>query len=243
MSSFVKYKIREVAKDFDMPTKSVMNMVTEHFEAPKSSAQVLSDDQLNLVFDLITRENQIDSVEEVFAARMQQTQDNPDLLVVEDAPAKKEQPKAENKPQQPQKNQPAANGGKRPQQGGQNNQQPRQPGGQNRPQQPQNASAQNNNNNNNNNAQSGQQPKRKKERRVVDTSRVTVNADRFDDRVDELVLRAFTSGVVARPLEPRCSRTIGLAFPKTANSVVSQTMLCYFEDWTGKMAAGETKRP
>ena len=187
MSSFVKYKIREVAKDFDMPTKSVMNMVTEHFEAPKSSAQVLSDDQLNLVFDLITKENQIDSIEEVFAARMQQTQDNPDLLVVDDAPAKKEQPKAENKPQQPQKNQPVANGGKRPQQGGQNNQQPRQPGGQNRPQQPQNASAQNNNNNNNNNAQSGQQPKRKKERRVVDTSRVTVNADRFDDRVDELV--------------------------------------------------------
>lgn len=59
----------------------------------------------------------------------------------------------------------------------------------------------------------------------------------------ELVLRAFTSGVVARPLEPRCSRTIGLAFPKTANSVVSQTMLCYFKDWTGKMAAGETKHP
>ncbi len=56
----------------------------------------------------------------------------------------------------------------------------------------------------------------------------------------ELVLRAFTSGVVARPLEPRCSRTIGLAFPKTANSVVSQTMLRYFEDWTGKMAAGKT---
>ena len=185
MSSFVKYKIREVAKDFDMPTKSVMNMVTEHFEAPKSSAQVLSDDQLNLVFDLITKENQIDSIEEVFAARMQQTQDNPDLLVVDDAPAKKEQPKAEAKPQQPQKNQPAGN--KRPQ-GGQNNQQPRQPSGQSRPQQPQNAQAQNNNNNNaNNNTQSTQTPKRKKERRVVDTSRVTVNADRFDDRVEELV--------------------------------------------------------
>ena len=56
----------------------------------------------------------------------------------------------------------------------------------------------------------------------------------------ELVLRSFTSGVVARPLEPRCSRTIGLAFPKPANSVVSQTMLRYFEDWTGKMAADES---
>lgn len=58
----------------------------------------------------------------------------------------------------------------------------------------------------------------------------------------ELVLRALPSGVVARPLEPRCSRTIGLAFPKTANSVVPQTMLRYFEDWTGEMAVGETKR-
>ena len=59
----------------------------------------------------------------------------------------------------------------------------------------------------------------------------------------ELVLRALPSGVVARPLEPRCSRTIGLAFCKTANSVVPQTMLRYFEDWTGEMAVGETKRP
>ena len=53
MSSFVKYKIREVAKDFDMPAKNVVNMVTEHFEAPKSIAQVLSDDQLNFVFCLL----------------------------------------------------------------------------------------------------------------------------------------------------------------------------------------------
>ena len=186
MSSFVKYKIREVAKDFDMPAKNVVNMVTEHFEAPKSSAQVLSDDQLNLVFDLITRENQIESIEEVFAARLQQTQDNPDLLVVDDAPAKKEQPKSEAKPQQVQKTQPAGNGNKRPQQNGQNGQQNRPQGGQNRSQQSQ-QNVQDNQNNQNAQPQNAQQPKRKKERRVVDTSRVTVNADRFDDRVDALV--------------------------------------------------------
>lgn len=183
MSSFVKYKIREVAKDFDMPAKNVVNMVTEHFEAPKSSAQVLSDDQLNLVFDLITRENQIESIEEVFVARLQQTQDNPDLLVVDDAPDKKEQTKSEAKPQQVQKTQPAGNGNKRPQQNGQQN---RPQGGQNRPQQFQ-QNAQDNQNNQNAQPQNAQQPKRKKERRVVDTSRVTVNADRFDDRVDALV--------------------------------------------------------
>ena len=191
MSSFVKYKIREVAKDFDMPAKSIVNMVTEHFEAPKSSAQVLSDDQLNLVFDLITKENQIESIEEVFAARLQQPQqDDPDLLVVDDAPGKKEQPKAA-APAKPQSNQTKpqnAAGNKRPQQGGNGQPRPQNQNGQNNNQtrpQPQQAPAQNAGGQN---AQpQNQQPKRKKERRVVDTSRVTVNADRFDDRVDALV--------------------------------------------------------
>ena len=189
MSSFVKYKIREVAKDFDMPAKSIVNMVTEHFEAPKSSAQVLSDDQLNLLFDLITKENQIDSIEEVFAARLQQPQqDDPDLLVVDDAPGKKEQPKAA-APAKAQNGQPKpqnAAGNKRPQQGGNGQTRPQNQNGQNNNQsKPQQAPAQNAGGQN---AQpQAQQPKRKKERRVVDTSRVTVNADRFDDRVDALV--------------------------------------------------------
>lgn len=47
----------------------------------------------------------------------------------------------------------------------------------------------------------------------------------------ELVLQAFgpESGVVARPLSPACHRTLGLAFSKTSNSVVSQTMLTYLQ--------------
>ena len=192
MSSLVKYKIRDVAKDFDMPAKTVVNMVTEHFEAPKSSAQVLTDDQLNLIFDLITRDNQVGSIEEVFAVQFQKTavQDDPDLLVVEDdAPAEKT---AERKPQL-QKNAGKPQNAAKAQQQNQNNKRPQQNGnGQRNPQnqnRPQNA--QNNNNNQTQQASqqqaAPQQPKRKKERRVVDTSRVTVNADRFDDRVDDLV--------------------------------------------------------
>jgi translation initiation factor IF-2 len=196
MSSFVKYKIREVAKDFDMPAKAVVNLVTEHFEAPKSSAQVLTDEQLNLVFDCITRDNQISSIEEVFAVRAKQ-EDDPELLVVEDTADKKPaKPQNQNQPQaqnqnQNQNRQQGRNDGKRPQ--SQQSQRPQQGGNRqgqngNRPQnqpQAQNQQAQNQQ------AQSqqaqNQQPKRKKERRVVDTSRVTVNADRFDDRVDALV--------------------------------------------------------
>lgn len=44
----------------------------------------------------------------------------------------------------------------------------------------------------------------------------------------ELVMQAFgCPGVVSRPLEPACCRTLGLAFSKTASSVVSQTLLEY----------------
>ena len=44
----------------------------------------------------------------------------------------------------------------------------------------------------------------------------------------ELVMQAFgCPGVVSRPLEPTCCRTLGLAFSKTASSVVSRTLLEY----------------
>ncbi len=187
MSSFVKYKIREVAKDFDLPPKTVVGLVGEYFEAPKSSAQVLTDEQLNVVFDRITRDHQIDSIEEVFAAAKPAQPDEPELLVVEDAPAQPEA-KPQARPQggqQPQGNrlQGGAQATTRPQTGSRQNtgrpqQGARPQGGQQgaRPGQPA-ASA----------GAQDQQPKRKKERRVVDTSRVVVNAERFDDRVDALV--------------------------------------------------------
>ena len=46
----------------------------------------------------------------------------------------------------------------------------------------------------------------------------------------ELVMQAFgCPGVVSRPLEPACCRTLGLAFSKTASSVVSRTLLEYLQ--------------
>ena len=163
MSSLVKYKIREVAKDFDMPPKSVVALVGEYFEAPKSSAQVLTDEQLNVIFDRITRDNQIESIEEVFAAAVQATTPAPAAAPEVAEEAKQPETKSQEAPAQapqtfgdqsvkPQAQQPAGTAPQQNQQGQQN-----------------------------------QQPKRKKERRVVDTSRAVVNAARFDDRVDALV--------------------------------------------------------
>ena len=161
MSSLVKYKIRDVAKDFDMVPKSVVALVGEYFEAPKSSAQVLTDEQLNVIFDRITRDNQIDSIEEVFAAAPA-----PEKPQAEAAPAPEAVPAAEKPAETAAAPAPQASGAPAAPAS-----QAQQANGGNAPQQP----AQN------------QPPKRKKERRVVDTSRAVVNAARFDDRVDALV--------------------------------------------------------
>ena len=68
MSIEVKQKIKDVADDFAMPAKKLIEIVGKFYEKPKSSSQNLSEDQLNVIFDYITQQNQIDSIEQVFAA-------------------------------------------------------------------------------------------------------------------------------------------------------------------------------
>ncbi len=170
----IKYKIKEVADDFAMPAKDVIEAVGKFFPKPKSSSQNLSEEQLNVVFDYITQNHQISSLEEVFAAA------KPKEAPAESAPAPQPQsaqpsPAAQQKPQSAPVQKPAAPA-QRPAQNASAAQQ--KPQTQPRPQSSAQPSAK---------PQSQPQPERKRERRVIDTSAVTVNADRYDDRVDSLV--------------------------------------------------------
>ena len=69
MSIEIKQKIKEVADDLKMPTKEVIEIVGKFYDKPKSSSQNLTEDQLNVIFDHITRNHQIDSLEQVFAVK------------------------------------------------------------------------------------------------------------------------------------------------------------------------------
>ena len=66
--ALVKYKIKEVAADFGMQPKEIAAIVEKYFEKPRSNMQVLTDEQLNVVFDALTQQNQISSIEVVWAA-------------------------------------------------------------------------------------------------------------------------------------------------------------------------------
>ena len=158
MSTFVKYRIKEVAADLGVTPKEISAIVEQYFEKPKSTAQVLDEQQLNLIFDLMTQRNQIASVEQVFAAAFAAKEAEEKKKAEEAAKkAAEEQKKAE--PAQGSKNTPAKPGDKKPAQGA-----PAKPA-----------------------EKKPAEPQRKRERRVVDTSAVQVNADRFDDRVDTLI--------------------------------------------------------
>ena len=171
MSIEIKQTIKEVADDFRMPAKALIEIVAKFYDKPKSSSQNLTEDQLNVIFDYITQQNQIDSVEQVFAHAKKQPAPAPAAEAPKAAGAPAPAKPQAAKPQQPQSQRPAA--------------QPNQPRQQqqNAPQQRKEAKP--------------QQPERKRERRVIDTSAVTVNADRYDDRVDSLVserVQNYSSG-------------------------------------------------
>jgi len=110
----LKYRLKDVATDFGMTAKEVSAIVEKFFEKPKSSAQVLTDDELNVVFDYITQTHQIESIEVVFATANAKKEEAPkDEKKVEEKPKAEEktaeavqkkpaeQPKKEEKPQKP----------------------------------------------------------------------------------------------------------------------------------------------
>ncbi len=107
MSSFEKYRIHEVAKDFNTSSKVISEILTEYFTAPKNHMQVLENPELDVIFEYMTQHNQIGSIAEVFAVP---------------APEEKEAPKEAENPQAA-----AAEGGKpaAQQQAAQQQQQPR----------------------------------------------------------------------------------------------------------------------
>jgi len=123
--------------------KDIAEVMGKFFEKPKSNTQVLTEDELNVIFDYMTQTHQISSLEAVFAV---QPKSQP----------KAEEPKAEEKKPEAKTAEEKTVDAPKPQPKAEKPQKPA-------------------------------EPERKRERRVVDTSAVQVNVNRFDDHADDLV--------------------------------------------------------
>jgi hypothetical protein len=62
-----KYRVHEVAKDFKVPTKIITKILTDYATVPKNHMQVLTTEELDLIFEHMTQHHQLDSIEEVYA--------------------------------------------------------------------------------------------------------------------------------------------------------------------------------
>ena len=92
----IKYRVHEVAKDFDRDTKDIVALLGNYYEEPKKSMTALEEDELNTIFEVITQGNQVENFDAYFA--MQNEKPAPK----KEAP-KKEAPKAEEKKPEPKK--------------------------------------------------------------------------------------------------------------------------------------------
>ena len=186
----IKYRVREVAKDFDVTSKVITEILAKYGTAPKSTMQVLTDGELNIIFDYLTFHNQIESLDEVFAGAKQKTPEPPPAPPVQEVREVKEtkEPQA----QQGQKQPPQGQAGKKPQE----KQPPQAQGG--KPQEKQPSQGQPAAQAQQPQAQQGQkqpsqgQGERKDsskvpQKRVIDTRGTTLNTAKYDERLDKFV--------------------------------------------------------
>ena len=72
MSSLNKYRVHEVAKDFGLNSKTIIDILTQYAKTPKNHMQVLEDPELAIIFEYLTQHHQIGGIEEVFSDTYQE---------------------------------------------------------------------------------------------------------------------------------------------------------------------------
>lgn len=66
MAQTNKYRVHEVAKDFNIKSNSVIDLLGKYFEEPKKHQTALTDEELDIVFETLTQENELQSFDEYF---------------------------------------------------------------------------------------------------------------------------------------------------------------------------------
>ena len=160
-----KYKVNELAKDFGLQTRQIIEILGRYFDVPKKSGQNLDEKELAIVFEYLTQHNQVSGLQVIFA---------------DAAPAEKPAPAPQPAPQAAAQRQ-----GDQPRQDRRSGQQQPQ-GGQQRPQQGQQQAK-----GGQAAPQTQQAAPRGPKTKVVDTRKATnVNLAKYDEKLQDLAERS-----------------------------------------------------
>ena len=64
-----KYKVGEVAKDFGLNNKAIIEILGKFYEEPKKAQTALDTKELDVIFDFLTQENSVDNFNSYFAMK------------------------------------------------------------------------------------------------------------------------------------------------------------------------------
>ncbi len=112
-----KYRVHEVAKDFDIKSNIVVDLLAKYFDGQKKHMTALEEDELDVIFETFTKENQTEDLNEYFnfvpasKKKEEKAEEAPaEEAKAEPAPEKKEEKKAEKaeKPAEKKAEKPAA---------------------------------------------------------------------------------------------------------------------------------------
>ena len=91
-----KYRVHEVAKDFDIKSNIVVDLLGKYFDGQKKHMTALEEDELDVIFETFTKENQTEDLNEYFNFVPSKKK----AEKADEAPAEaKEEPKAEAAPE------------------------------------------------------------------------------------------------------------------------------------------------
>ena len=61
-----KYRVHEVAKDFDIKSNKVVDLLAEYFDGQKKHMTALEEDELDLIFETFTKEKEVADLNDYF---------------------------------------------------------------------------------------------------------------------------------------------------------------------------------
>ena len=97
-----KYRVHEVAKDFDVKSNGIIEMLGTYFEGAKKAQTALTDDELDIIFETLTQGKQVETFDEYFKVTSEKKEE-PKQKKQETPAAKEEEKTAEKKPAQDKK--------------------------------------------------------------------------------------------------------------------------------------------
>ncbi len=157
----IKYKVKDVATDFGVQNKKITEVLEKFCGVSKKAGTSLEENELNVIFDVLTAENKVESFDKYFAKRNE---------AIENAEAQTTEVKEEKKPEAKEAKAPKTNKTDKKPEKANNNQKSDKPAEQAQPAK-----------------QDDKQPEQhSRKRRVIDTRATNIDVERYNSKYDDM---------------------------------------------------------